>query len=735
MSTREVEAGRAYILIRLRNQVSAGLLAVERQLMNFGRSLAYQSGAFALALKAPSIWFLKLAGDFEKAQVRMEHFVGDVGMAKNILAELQEFDVIAPMDFTHLVNATQLLLGFGDTAQNVVKHVKQLGDISGGDGLRFDRLALALGQVITAGRLMGTEARQFAEAGWNPLESLAKMTGKTTDQMRELMGEGKISPAMVFAALDHATGPMGRFHNLLVDQAQSLPGLVSVLWSYVKLTAMDVGFTILEPAKELVRIAISGMKWIREWVRNNKELVGTIFKVIAVVGAAAGVLFGIGMASMFLGNVLSFVRNSFWLLVTPIGWIFKTMFNLPGVMLSVASAAASLVMRLLPLIGFLFTTPTGWTLLSALLAGGIALALFKNRIADVLGEIQDFIAVTMRDFGRVQTIFMEGIFGIRGNSESGILKALTSGQYEKAYRLLLLTLDAGFKKGLSAAKSFFQGSLELLGRLIPGIQWITDAIWNLTSGVASAIANGNWGGAGVVLISFFSTVAQHIKSMFLNTFESVYQFLIEKFYNLLSMLPKLKIPTGLSLTGQVNWADVGFDAKELANSRDKLLMESKNRQAANQRMNEFQDRELWRAAQGQGGVSLDEQAQTAEDALRRALYSQRGADAKKAAQNRARAGGIASALDSALGAFGGNGVGTFSTRGATLLGSYNGPLQRIANNTTIANRHLERIANQENRDKQMEKLKELNRQRRAEGLRPLSFNAFQRGTQDGAMNQ
>ncbi len=38
------------------------------------------------------------------------------------------------------------------------------------------------------------------------------------------------------------------------------------------------------------------MKAIREWVRNNKELVGTIFKVIAVVGAAAGVLFGIGMA-------------------------------------------------------------------------------------------------------------------------------------------------------------------------------------------------------------------------------------------------------------------------------------------------------------------------------------------------------------------------------------------------------------------------------------------------------
>ncbi len=68
---------------------------------------------------------------------------------------------------------------------------------------------------------MGTEARQFAEAGWNPLESLAKMTGKNDDQMRELMGEGKISPAMVFAALDHATGPMGRFHNLLIDQAQT----------------------------------------------------------------------------------------------------------------------------------------------------------------------------------------------------------------------------------------------------------------------------------------------------------------------------------------------------------------------------------------------------------------------------------------------------------------------------------------------------------------------------------
>ncbi len=71
---------------------------------------------------------------------------------------------------------------------------------------------------------------------------------------------------------------------------------------------------------------------------------------------------------MFLGNVLSLFAIAFVLLVTPIGWIFKTMFNLPGVMLSVASAAASLVMRLIPLVAFLFTTPTGWTLLSALLA-------------------------------------------------------------------------------------------------------------------------------------------------------------------------------------------------------------------------------------------------------------------------------------------------------------------------------------------------------------------------------
>ncbi len=171
-----------------------------------------------------------------------------------------------------------------------------------------------------------------------------------------------------------------------------------------------------------------------------------------------------------------------------------------------------------------------------------------------------------------------------------------------------------------------------------------------------------------------------------------------------------------------------IDAKELENSRDKILTDSKNRQGANRRMNDFQDRELWRAAQGQGGISLDEQAQVAEDALRRALYSQRGADAKKAAQNRARAGGIASALDSALGAFGGNGVWYVLDARRNIAGSYNGPLQRIASNTAIANRHLERIANQENRDKQMEKLKELNRQRRAEGLRPLSFNAFQRGT-------
>lgn len=697
MATREVEAGRAYILIRLRNQVSGSLLAIEREFLNFGRTLAMQSGAFAAALKVPTIWMLKLAGDYEKAQVRMEHFVGSAAKAGDILKELQAFDVVAPMDFNELVNATQLLLGFGDTAAAVVKHVKQLGDISGGDSERFQRLALALGQVITAGNLMGTEARQFAEAGWNPLESLAQMTGKTMAEMREMMGDRQITPDMVFAALDHATGPLGRFNHLLVDQAKTLPGLVSVLWSYIKLTAMDIGFTILDPAKELVAMAIDGMKYIRQWVKDNKELVGTIMKVIVAVAAAAGVLFGIGMASMALGSIIGILRSSITLLITPIAMLFAWMFQLPSAIVSVVMAIAPLVTAIGGLLGTLFFTPLGWGILTGILLATAAAAIFKDQLLAAYGSIKNLFSAVMGHFGRLQTIFTQSLFGA-GLKDTGIIAALKAGHYTAAYKIAMLALKTAGLTTAAFLEGRFATMLESFG-----------AIGRAIAGIVRALVSGQFTNAMLQFGNLFHLVITNIKNMFIDFWEWLKWELNTAIDDMLIRLANMP---GVARA-------LGLDANQLTAGRDARTQNYKDGQKA---------RDAESASWGtvidffnklignNSGGDLNKLAGEAWKELAKALYEQHVADKKKKDDLKERGDAHANSSSDMVGKLGS--TGTFSTFGATLLGQGPGLMQQVANNTAATARILARLEKKQERAQ----FRKDNRIRAQRGWEPLRFN-------------
>ena len=77
------------------------------------------------------------------------------------------------------------MLNFGVETGRVLPLLKQLGDISGGNKDRLQSLSLVLGQVSAAGRLQGQDNLQFINAGFNPLQELAKMTGKSYAELQD----------------------------------------------------------------------------------------------------------------------------------------------------------------------------------------------------------------------------------------------------------------------------------------------------------------------------------------------------------------------------------------------------------------------------------------------------------------------------------------------------------------------------------------------------------------------
>ena len=68
-----------------------------------------------------------------------------------------------------------------------------IGDISGGNQERFDRLVYVFSQMSVAGRLMGQDLKQMVEAGFNPLKIMSDETGLSIEALRDKMEAGEIS--------------------------------------------------------------------------------------------------------------------------------------------------------------------------------------------------------------------------------------------------------------------------------------------------------------------------------------------------------------------------------------------------------------------------------------------------------------------------------------------------------------------------------------------------------------
>lgn len=143
-----------------------------------------------------------------------------------------------------LYKNAQTQLAFGGNAKDVMPTLRMLGDISMGDKERLGSLNLAYSQVQSAGKLMGQDLLQFVNAGFNPLQEISAKTGKTMNQLRADMSDGKITFDMVRASLAAATSQGGKFYKMTERIANTDYGRVEAFKGQLQGLGMQVGGAI-----------------------------------------------------------------------------------------------------------------------------------------------------------------------------------------------------------------------------------------------------------------------------------------------------------------------------------------------------------------------------------------------------------------------------------------------------------------------------------------------------------
>ena len=245
--------------------LSGALGSLGGSLGSLGGLAAGAAAGFALLkLKEYGQYALQTSAAFEQLAISFRVMTGSAQTGQELTDAIIELGAKTPMTAQQLSRAAQLLLSFGESAENIIPDLKLLGDITGGEVNRFNQLSLAFAQVGANGRLMGQDLLQMVNAGFNPLQIMSQTTGKSMGQLREEMSEGRISFQMVAQAMADAASEGGRYFGLMEQQADSLNGLLSTNADTWEQVAKNIGDMFLPMAKS----AVQGLIRLGEAVLN-----------------------------------------------------------------------------------------------------------------------------------------------------------------------------------------------------------------------------------------------------------------------------------------------------------------------------------------------------------------------------------------------------------------------------------------------------------------------------------
>lgn len=277
---------------------------------------------------------VKSAADMESMQQQLSTMLGSELEGVKMFDEIKTMAAKTPFGTKDLMSATNTMLGFGISQEKVLPLMKQLGDISGGNADRFQSLALAFSQVSSAGKLQGQDLSQMINAGFNPLEAIAKRTGKSVGYWKDQMSKGKVSVEMVEQAMKDATSEGGRFYQMMDKQSKTALGQWSTFMDNLNNVLAEFGKIILPPAIKALQQLSKALEWLNSLSPGVKKFILVIGGIAAVIGPLA-----IGLGTL-ISSILAVNSALLTLMANPVA---LTIIGITAAIAAVVAVIAALV--------------------------------------------------------------------------------------------------------------------------------------------------------------------------------------------------------------------------------------------------------------------------------------------------------------------------------------------------------------------------------------------------------
>ena len=127
------------------------------------KAVATSVGVVSTAMASLIGFGVKYNSEIEQLQTSFEVMTGSAEKAQSIIKELQEIGAKTPFEVKGLAETTQLLMNYGLEADDAIDKMMMLGDIAQGSSEKMNRIAMAYGQMSSAGKVSLEDVKQMID--------------------------------------------------------------------------------------------------------------------------------------------------------------------------------------------------------------------------------------------------------------------------------------------------------------------------------------------------------------------------------------------------------------------------------------------------------------------------------------------------------------------------------------------------------------------------------------------
>jgi tape measure domain-containing protein len=292
---------------------------------------------------------------------------GSAEEAADIVSQLKEIGAKTPYEFTGLADTVQLLMQYGQTSKQAIAVTKMVGDVSQGSAEKMNSIALAYGQMSSAGKVNLMDLKQMIAAGFNPLQIISDKTGESMASMYDRISNGTMSVSEITDAFTYATSEGGKFYGSSEEQSKTLAGRLSTLKDNFNEATGSLTESLVPALENLVDKLTKAASWFAGLDENQRKMILTILAVVAAIGPFL----------LIVSKTIGFID-----LLTKATWLWN------GALL--ASPITWIVLGIVALIAIIVLLITHFNEIKNVVIG------VWQVIKDVFGEIGSFIASVFR---------------------------------------------------------------------------------------------------------------------------------------------------------------------------------------------------------------------------------------------------------------------------------------------------------------------------------------------------